>query len=137
MDHAWSNQQADSHVCVVQCAVALQVPDDGLSVMNPCLLDDCSPSLVDMFSYYGIAVSGPLTLLNYFLLGLSSSIDRFYWGSFQIFVSVVLVFPILGNLSFTALEYRLGQRSLFASFWENVKWVPFLCALFFFVAVSE
>ena len=41
----------------------------------------------------------------------------------------MVVFPGLGNLGFTLLEYRLGHRSLLASLTENLKWVPFLCVL--------
>ena len=44
-------------------------------------------------------------------------------------MACTVVFPGLGNLGFTLLEYRLGHRSLFSSLTENLKWVPFLYVL--------
>jgi hypothetical protein len=81
---------------------------------------------VDMFSYYGLAVSALLSLLNYLVLGLSFNVDGFYEHSFEIWLACTVVFPGAGNLGYTLLEYRLGQRSLVSSFLENITWVPFL-----------
>ena len=53
-------------------------------------------------------------------------IDGYYMHSFEIWLACTVVFPIAGNVGFTLLEYRLGQRSIFASGLENVTWVPFL-----------
>ncbi|KIM25812.1 hypothetical protein M408DRAFT_204530 [Serendipita vermifera MAFF 305830] len=83
-----------------------------------------------MFSYYGIAGSFTLSLLNYLLLGWQTPIDGMYLQSFEIWVSVVLVFPICGNIAHTLLEYRLGQRSLISAFWENIMWMPFFLIFF-------
>jgi hypothetical protein len=79
-----------------------------------------------MFSYYGIAASFTLSLANYFLLGWQAPIDNMYLPSFEIWLSVVLVFPLAGNLGHTLLEYRLGQKGLWAAFFENIAWLPFL-----------
>ena len=81
---------------------------------------------VDMFSYYGLAASALLSLLNYIALGLAFNIDGFYMHSFEIWLACTVVFPGAGNLGYTLLEYRLGQRSLASSFLENITWVPFL-----------
>jgi cellulose synthase/poly-beta-1,6-N-acetylglucosamine synthase-like glycosyltransferase len=83
-----------------------------------------------MFSYYGIACCFLLSVLNYILLGLLPSIDRFYLNSFQIFFACIAVFPLLGNVAYTVLEYRLGQKSLWASFVQNFKWIPFFTFFF-------
>ncbi|KAF8824696.1 hypothetical protein HHX47_DHR7000464 [Lentinula edodes] len=89
---------------------------------------------VYMFSYYGIAAATIGSILNYLLLGLGPDLDRFYLHSFEILLACVVVFPALGNLGFTMLEYRLGHRSIWSSAVENLRWVPFF--LFFFGGLS-
>ena len=79
-----------------------------------------------MFSYYGIAASAVLSVLNYLLLGLALEVDGFYMHSFEIWLACTVVFPIAGNVSYTLLEYRLGQRDIFSSLIENVTYIPFL-----------
>lgn len=74
----------------------------------------------------GIAAGFGLSLMNYLLLGWAASIDGFYLHSFEIWLACMVVFPGLGNLGYTLLEYRLGHRSLLASLVENLTWVPFL-----------
>lgn len=87
-----------------------------------------------MFSYYGIACSAILTVLNYFLLGFEVEVDAFYLHSFEIFLACCAVFPGLGNLGFTLMQYRLGQRSFLSAAAENLTWVPFF--FFFFGGLS-
>jgi hypothetical protein len=79
-----------------------------------------------MFSYYGISAALVGSILNYLLLGLAPQIDRFYLKSFEIFLACTVVFPGLGNLGFTLLEYRIGKRTLGGAVVENLRWVPFL-----------
>lgn len=86
--------------------------------------------LAYMFSYYGIAAGATLSLLNYILLGFTFTIDGFYLRSWEVWLACMVVFPGLGNVGFTLLEYRLGQRNLFSALWENFKWFPFF--FFFF-----
>ncbi|KAN0111211.1 Glycosyl transferase family group 2 domain containing protein [Russula decolorans] len=87
-----------------------------------------------MFSYYGLAAAALLSLLNYLILGLSYNVDGFYMHSFEIWLACTVVFPGAGNLGYTLLEYRLGQRSIVSSFLENITWVPFF--FFFFGGLS-
>ncbi|KAG6334613.1 hypothetical protein ID866_4474 [Astraeus odoratus] len=87
-----------------------------------------------MFSYYGIAAAAVLTLLNYLILGFEIQIDGFFLHSFEIWLACTVVFPGLGNLGFTLLEYRLGHRSLLSSLSENLTWIPFF--FFFFGGLS-
>ncbi|KAH9850478.1 glycosyl transferase family group 2-domain-containing protein [Lenzites betulinus] len=87
-----------------------------------------------MFSYYGLAASALLSVLNYFLLGWNLHVDGFYEHSFEIWLACTVVFPGAGNLGFTLLEYRLGQRAIFDSLLENVTWIPFF--FFFFGGLS-
>jgi hypothetical protein len=79
-----------------------------------------------MFSYYGIAGAFILSVVNYFILGLALSVDNFYLHSFEVWLSCAFVFPVLGNVGFTLLEYRLGLRSIRSSLTENLTWIPFL-----------
>ncbi|KAF7797020.1 hypothetical protein EIP86_008212 [Pleurotus ostreatoroseus] len=87
-----------------------------------------------MFSYYGLAAAAFLSVMNYFLLGWSNDVDGFYLHSFEIWLACTVVFPGAGNIGFTLLEYRLGQRDLISSFIENISWVPFF--FFFFGGLS-
>ncbi|KAF8882968.1 glycosyl transferase family group 2-domain-containing protein [Infundibulicybe gibba] len=87
-----------------------------------------------MFSYYGIAASAMLSVINYLLLGFGYNVDGYYMHSFEIWLACTVVFPGAGNVGFTLLEYRLGQRDIFSSFIENMTWVPFF--FFFFGGLS-
>ncbi|KAI0287145.1 glycosyl transferase family group 2-domain-containing protein [Russula brevipes] len=87
-----------------------------------------------MFSYYGLAAGALLSLLNYILLGLAFNVDGYYLHSFEIWLACTVVFPGAGNVGYTLLEYRLGQRSIASSFLENITWIPFF--FFFFGGLS-
>lgn len=87
-----------------------------------------------MFSYYGLAASALLSMLNYLLLGFALEVDGYYMHSFEIWLACTVVFPGAGNIGFTLLEYRLGQRNIFSSFIENITWIPFF--FFFFGGLS-
>ncbi|KAJ7186447.1 glycosyl transferase family group 2-domain-containing protein [Mycena filopes] len=87
-----------------------------------------------MFSYYGIAASTILSLMNYLLLGFALDVDGFYMHSFEIWLACMVVFPGAGNLGYTILEYRLGHRSILSALVENSTWVPFF--FFFFGGLS-
>jgi hypothetical protein len=53
-----------------------------------------------------------LSVINYIILGLAISVDGFYEHSFEIWLACTVVFPGAGNIGYTLLEYRLGQRSI-------------------------
>lgn len=82
--------------------------------------------ILDMFSYYGIAIGLILSLSNYLMLGWGYEVDGFYLKSFEIWLACVVVFPCAGNLGYILLEYRLGHSNLLTSAWETLKWIPFL-----------
>ncbi|KAF8551621.1 hypothetical protein OG21DRAFT_1417653 [Imleria badia] len=86
--------------------------------------------LAYMFSYYGISVSVTLSFLNYFLLGFQFPVDGFYMHSFEIWLATTVVFFGLGNLGYTLLQYRLGEKNIVWAFLENLMWIPFF--FFFF-----
>ncbi|KAL5606605.1 hypothetical protein BROUX41_003003 [Berkeleyomyces rouxiae] len=76
-------------------------------------------------TYYAIGASWILSLMNFFLTGwFFGHLDKFYLDSFAIYLSIIVVFPALGNLSLAFLRYRIGENSLLKAFWENLKWMP-------------
>ncbi|KAI0074901.1 hypothetical protein K474DRAFT_1647395 [Panus rudis PR-1116 ss-1] len=87
-----------------------------------------------MFSYYGLAGAYILSVINYLLLGWALEVDDFYLRSFEVWLACIVVFPAAGNVGFTLLQYRLGQRSLLDALVENLTWVPFF--FFFFGGLS-
>ncbi|KAJ7113089.1 glycosyl transferase family group 2-domain-containing protein [Mycena epipterygia] len=87
-----------------------------------------------MFSYYGIAASAVLSILNYLLLGFAVDVDGFYMHSFEIWLACMVVFPGAGNIGYTLLEYRLGHRGILPALIENSTWIPFF--FFFFGGLS-
>ena len=60
----------------------------------------------------GIAAAITISLLNYVLLGFQFGVDGFYQHSFEVWLATTVVFFGSGNVGYTLLEYRLGQRSL-------------------------
>lgn len=88
--------------------------------------------LAYMFSYYGIAASVTIGIINYVLLGFMLPVDNFYMHSFEIWLATTVVFFGSGNVGYTLLEYRLGHRELLWGFLENLKWIPFLFVFPFF-----
>lgn len=74
----------------------------------------------------GISVSLTLSFLNYFLLGFQFPVDGYYMHSFEIWLATTFVFFGLGNLGYTFLQYRLGQKNIVWAFVENLMWIPFL-----------
>ncbi|KAJ6567737.1 glycosyl transferase family group 2-domain-containing protein [Mycena vulgaris] len=83
-----------------------------------------------MFSYYGIAASVTIGVLNYVLLGFEFSVDGFYIPSFEIWLACTVVFFGTGTVGYTLLEYRLGHKELIRGFLINLMWIPFF--FFFF-----
>ncbi|KAF5344914.1 hypothetical protein D9758_011571 [Tetrapyrgos nigripes] len=65
--------------------------------------------------------------------GWAIDVDGCYMHSFEIWLACLVVFPGAGNLAYTVLEYRLGQRNILSSFLENVMWILFF---FFFGSLS-
>jgi len=65
-----------------------------------------------MFSYYGIAAGITISVINYVLLGFQFPVDGFYIHSFEIWLATTVVFYGSGNVGYSLLEYRLGQKQL-------------------------
>lgn len=72
-----------------------------------------------------------MTVLNYFLVGwFDESLDHFYLPSWKVFVSLLVVFNLVGGIALAVIRYRTGERSLLGSLVENFKWTPMM-AIFF------
>jgi hypothetical protein len=82
-------------------------------------------------TYYAIGAAFPLTLANYFLFGwFTGYLDKYYLDSFKIYMSLIVVFTALGNVSLAVFRYRLSERSLLGAIFENFKWILlFTCFL--------
>jgi hypothetical protein len=86
-------------------------------------------------SYYALASSFPMTVMNYFIVGwFNGSLDKFYLDSWTLLLSVVLIFAVVGPVCLALLRYRLGEKSLWRSLLENFKWMPMFA--FFFGGLS-
>ncbi|KAJ6449984.1 glycosyl transferase family group 2-domain-containing protein [Mycena sanguinolenta] len=81
-----------------------------------------------MFSYYGIAASAVLPVVNYMKCGLE--IQDSSSPSYEIWLGRTVAFPIAASLGHALLDYRLGHRSLTSAFIENMRWLPFLILFF-------
>ncbi|KAI9743921.1 MAG: hypothetical protein M1818_002655 [Claussenomyces sp. TS43310] len=78
-------------------------------------------------TYYAIGAAWILTLANYFLIGwYNSMLDKFYLNSFAIYFALIIVFSALGNIALAVLRYRLSEKGLFSSLYENFSWIILL-----------
>ncbi|KAK6210383.1 glycosyltransferase family 2 protein [Colletotrichum tabaci] len=76
-------------------------------------------------TYYAIGASWILTLANYFITGWFNGVyDKYYLDSFATYFSIIIVFPLCGNIALAVLRYRLGHQSLIGALWNNFKWMP-------------
>lgn len=60
----------------------------------------------------GIAAAITIGVINYVLLGFEFPVDGFYMHSLEIWLATTVVFFGSGNIGFTLLEYRLGEKNL-------------------------
>lgn len=83
-----------------------------------------------------------MTVLNYFLVGwFDDALDHFYLPSWKVFVSLLVVFNLVGGAALAVLRYRTGEQQqqqrggghqggLLASLAQNFKWTPMLAVFF-------
>ncbi|KAF2430582.1 hypothetical protein EJ08DRAFT_238409 [Tothia fuscella] len=87
--------------------------------------------LAYMASYFALASGATLTTANYFLIGwFNGDLDKFYMSSWNVFVSLIVVFNLGGNLCLAILRYRLGDKPLVPALLENFKWMPMFTIFF-------
>lgn len=84
-----------------------------------------------MCSYFALGSSLFLTVLNYFLVGwFRDDLADCYLTSWNVFLSLVVVFNCSGPISLAILRYRTGEKSLLGSLVENFKWMPMMTVFF-------
>jgi cellulose synthase/poly-beta-1,6-N-acetylglucosamine synthase-like glycosyltransferase len=87
--------------------------------------------LAYMCSYFALGSALMLTLLNYFLIGwVRDELASCYLTSWEVFISLVVVFNALGHIALAFLRYRTGEKSLLGSLLENFKWSPMMTCFF-------
>ena len=73
-------------------------------------------------SYYAIACALALSLLNWALVGLfADQLDLFYLESWQVFLTCIVIFSGLSNVSSAIFMYRLNADSLGHALINNFK----------------
>ncbi|EIW68700.1 hypothetical protein TREMEDRAFT_31854 [Tremella mesenterica DSM 1558] len=86
-------------------------------------------------SYYAIACALLLSWLNWILIGLfNDNLDLFYLESWQVFLTCIVIFCGLSNISSAIFQYRLNTNSLGNALIGNFKWIIFF--FFFFCGMS-
>ena len=76
-------------------------------------------------SYYAIACAMLLSLLNWVLIGLfSDELDLFYLESWDVFLTCIVIFSGLSNVSSAIFQYRLNTNSLGNALINNFKVSP-------------
>lgn len=84
-----------------------------------------------IFTYYAIASGMPLALVNYFVIGWFQGFqDSFYIQAWNVYLCVILVFSVMGNVCLATLRYRLGEKGFIPALWENFRWLPFFMVFF-------
>lgn len=91
----------------------------------------CIATLMLTCMTVGLAASMTIAAINYVLLGYQFRVDGFYMHSFEIWLATTVVFFGSGNLGYTLLQYRLGEKGILWALIENVVWIPFLSVFFF------
>lgn len=75
--------------------------------------------------YYAIACALALSLLNWVLIGLFDDVlDLFYLESWQVFLTCIVIFSGLSNISSAIFQYRLNSNSLGNALIGNFKVSP-------------
>lgn len=78
-------------------------------------------------TYFALASAWLLTLMNYFIVGwFNGRLDHYYLNSFSIYIAIVFVFIIFGNVSLAVMRFRSSEKGLIASCLENLKWIPLM-----------
>ncbi|CAK7225899.1 hypothetical protein SCUCBS95973_006018 [Sporothrix curviconia] len=78
-------------------------------------------------TYYAIGYAWFGCLCNYFLIGwLDGHLDHFYMDSWHVWVALVIVFSIAGNVALAVSRYRDTGHNLLKELWICFQWIPLL-----------
>ncbi|KAM3450030.1 hypothetical protein MY3296_006427 [Beauveria thailandica] len=84
-----------------------------------------------MCSYFALGSALLLTCLNYFLIGwIRNDLATAYLTSWNVFLSLIVVFNGAGPIALAILRYRTGERGLVGALVENYKWMPLMTCFF-------
>ncbi|KAM3502634.1 hypothetical protein MY10362_004703 [Beauveria mimosiformis] len=84
-----------------------------------------------MCSYFALGSALLLTCLNYFLIGwIRNELATAYLTSWNVFLSLIVVFNGAGPIALAVLRYRTGERGLVGALVENYKWMPLMTCFF-------
>ncbi|KAG5916026.1 hypothetical protein E4U61_004054 [Claviceps capensis] len=87
--------------------------------------------LAYMCSYYALGSALFLTTLNYFLVGwFRDDLAPVYLTSWDVFLSLVVVFNAAGPFALAVVRYRTGEKPLLKALIENLKWTPMMTVFF-------
>ncbi|KOS21086.1 Glucans biosynthesis glucosyltransferase H [Escovopsis weberi] len=78
-------------------------------------------------TYYAIGAAWILTTVNYFVMGwFNGYLDKYYIDSWKVWFSIIIVFNGLGNVALAVMRYRVGEKGLLHSLFENFMWTLML-----------
>ena len=79
-------------------------------------------------TYYAIGSAWIFTILNYFLVGFfNGALDHYYIDSFKVYVAIVFVFTLAGNISLGVVKPRTEKNTnVFKCLGENFMWIPMI-----------
>ena len=78
-------------------------------------------------TYYALASAWILTLANYFLVGwFNGHLDHYYLDSFRVYVAIIVVFTLMGNVALAVLRYRIEEQALFSALIHNFTYLPMM-----------
>ncbi|PHH71516.1 hypothetical protein CDD80_5225 [Ophiocordyceps camponoti-rufipedis] len=84
-----------------------------------------------MCSYYALGSALPLSVMNYFIVGwFRDDLASCYLTSWNVFLSLVVVFNASSPVALAVFRYRTGERSLLGALVENAKWMPMMTVFF-------
>ncbi|PHH79878.1 hypothetical protein CDD83_3824 [Cordyceps sp. RAO-2017] len=87
--------------------------------------------LAYMCSYYALGAALPLSVMNYFIVGwFRDELASVYLTSWNVFLSLVVVFNLASPVALAVYRYRTGERSLLGALFENFKWMPAMTTFF-------
>lgn len=87
-------------------------------------------------TYYAIAASLPLCVVNYFLTGwFADNLDHAYMPSWNMLCGTLFIFLAVSPLAFAWYRHRLGNKNFFWAVLEAFTWMPFFSMFYFLLLI--
>ncbi|KEY69751.1 hypothetical protein S7711_03732 [Stachybotrys chartarum IBT 7711] len=84
-----------------------------------------------MCSYFALGSALLLSVTNYFIVGwFQDDISDAYLQSWNVLLSLIVVFNAFSNVALACMRYRTGERSFLGSLFENFMWSPMMTCFF-------